>query len=102
MERSCTGRQVVGLLWMLSLLILGWPVGIAWADDTRLKPSTVVPQPTPQASHSVTPQQAAVAPAEAGANPLQPATKPTDRQANTTKLFIILLKLFEGQHRVAP
>jgi len=39
MERSCTGRQVVGLLWMLSLL---------------------------------------------------------------TKLFIILLKLFEGQHRVAP
>ena len=102
MERSCTGRQVVGLLWMLSLLILGWPVGIASADHTRLKPSAGGPQPTPQASHSVTPQQAAVAPAEAGANPLHLATKPTDRQANKTKLFIILLKLFEGQHRVAP
>jgi hypothetical protein len=102
MEQRCRGRQVVGLLWMLSLLILGWPVGIAWADDTRLKPSAVVPQPTPQASHSVIPKQAAVAPADAGAYPLQPATKPTDRQANKTKLFIILLKLFEGQHRVAP
>ncbi len=73
-RKSCTGRQVVGLLWMLSLLILGWPVGIAWADDTRLKPSTGVSQPTPQASHSVAPKQAAVAPAEAGANPLQSAT----------------------------
>ena len=102
MEQSCTGRQVVGLLWMLSLLILGWPVGIASADHTRLKPSAGGPQPTPQASHSVTPQQAAVAPAEVGANPLHLATKPTDRQANKTKLFIILLKLFEGQHRVAP
>ncbi len=102
MEQSCTGRQVVGLLWMLSLLILGWPVGIAWADDTRPKPSAVVPQPTPQASHSVTPKLAAIAAADAGENPRQPATKPTDLQANKTKLFIILRMLFEGQHRVAP
>src|SRR3989475_13286389 len=102
MEQSCTGRQVVGLLWMLSLLILGWPVGIAWADDTRLKPSTGRSQPTPQASHSVTPKQAAVAPAEAAANPLHSAPQPTDRQGNKTQLFIILLKLFEGKHPVAP
>src|SRR2546425_8138511 len=102
MEQSCTGRQVVGLLWMLSLLILGWPVGIAWADDTRLNPSTGVSQPTSQASHSVTPKQAAVAPAEAGANPLQSATKTTDRPANNNKLFIIPPELFEGQQRVAP
>ena len=102
MKQSCTGRHVVGLLWMVSLLILGWPVGIAWADDTRLKPSAAVPQPTPQASPSVIPKRAAVAPAEAAANPLLPATKPTDRQSNQTKLLIILLKLFEGQHRVAP
>ncbi len=102
MEQSCRARQVVALLWLLSLLIQGWPVGIAWADDTRLKPSLVLPQPTPQASHSVTRKQAAVAPAGAGANPVQPATKPPDRQANKSKLLIILLKVFEGHHRVAP
>jgi|SRR5437016_445608 len=102
MEQRCRGRQVVALLWLLSLLIQGWPVGIAWPDDTRLKLYPVLPQPTPQASHSVTPKQAAVAPADAGANPIQPTTKPTDRQVNKSRLLIILLKLFEGQHRVAP
>src|SRR2546422_11436717 len=102
MERSCTGRQVVGLLWMLSLLILGWPVGIASADHTRLKPSAGGPQPTPQASHSVTPQQAAVAPAEAGANAPPLATKTTARQANNTKRINNPLKPIRGQHRVGP
>jgi len=51
---------------------------------------------------AIDPTYVTLALAEAGANPLQSATKPTDRQANKTKLFIILLKLFEGQHRVAP
>src|SRR2546428_9879018 len=101
MERSCTGRQVVGLLWMLSLLILGWPVGIASADHTRLKPSAGGPQPTPQASHSVTPQQAAVAPAEAGAKPPQPGTKTPDRPGHQTTPLITLLKPFLRQHPVA-
>src|SRR3989442_14485296 len=101
MERSCTGRQVVGLLWMLSLLILGWPVGIASADHTRLKPSAGGPQPTPQASHSVTPQQAAVAPAEAGTNPQKLATEPTERQANKIQLYTNLLKRAEGKHTLS-
>src|SRR5437870_13424280 len=102
MEQSCTGRQVVGLLWMLSLLILGWPVGIAWADDTRLKPSTGVSQPTPQASPSVTPKQAAAPPAEAGTNPQQSATTPTDRQAHKSKLLNTTQNPFDDQHPVAP